>query len=518
MKTPTWRSNLTVFIIISVAVIGYFFWQQELALQQFRAQAREYSRILAAVVERNINNAIASNNGLDGVIKRFLENSSRFVLYLNGIEKFSSTELSAFSLESGLAGVTIIPGDGGKSASGPEGWLPAGFACSPGRLVSLPEKHLSLFSLEDGGGTDQSAGGDCVIVGLATGKIESLQKEISVERLLQVLSNLHGIAYVRLEPLGAEVDVVSDVSSVALARENNRVLSKTVFPMGDKRLVVALEASHLAKRLQQMRRQFALFIVFLIFGGTVSTWWLFRMQRLRLQQTREFERTLARQHEEAALGRAAETITHEMRNPLNAIDMGLQRLQLEASELVPDHRQLITSMRDAVARSDSIISSLRQYTGSFELSRESLVLADLVIKVITLYRSLCDDHALQVELDLDSALVVSGDRALLGQLLENVIKNGIEAQPAGGFLRLSLGQSGDYCEFNIVNAGCGLTGDDIDHIFEPYFTTKGKGTGLGLAISRKIALAHSGQCFCRVDRGNFYFSLRLPLTQTKTIA
>lgn len=511
MKTPTWRSNLAIFITISLAITGYFFWQQDLALQQFRAQAREYSRILAAVVEQNIHNAIASNDGLESVIKRFLENSSRFIIYLNGIEKFSSSELASFAVESGLAGVSIVSKTDKKSVSGPEGWLPTGFTCSPGRLVSFPEKHLYLFSSEGNNGTGQPEGMDCVTVGLATGKIESLRREVSVERLLQVLSKLHGISYVRLEPSGEKNDTVSDVSSVALVKENNHILSKAVFPMGEKRLVVALEAMHFSKRLQQMRRQFGLFTVFLVIGGTLSTWWLFRMQRLRVQQAREFERTLARQHEEAALGRAAETITHEMRNPLNAIDMGLQRLQIEAHELASDHRQLIVSMRDAVTRSDSIISGLRQFTHSFELCLESLIIADMITKIITLYNTLCDDRAIKIELDLDTSLVVNGDRSLLGQLLENVIKNGIEAQPEGGFLKVELKRSRDQCEIVVANACYNLTGENIDSIFEPYFTTKGKGTGLGLAICKKIALAHSGECFCRVEQGNFYFSLQLPL-------
>ncbi len=517
MKTPTWRSNLAIFFVISVMVIGYFFWQQNLALQQFREQAREYSRILAAVVERNIKNMLVSNNGLENVIKRFLENSARFIVYLNGIEKFSSSELAAFATESGLAGVTIISSGGKENISGPEGWLPSDSTCSSNSLTVLPEKHLYLFTLSEKG-KSQSANNECVIVGLATGEIENLQHELSVERLLQVLGKLHGIDYVRLEAVEKDGNAVSDVSTVTLLSENHHVFSKTVFPMGDKRLVVALEATHFAKRLQQMRTQFGLFIAFLFFGGTLSTWWLFRMQRLRIEQAREFERRLARQHEEAALGKAAETITHEMRNPLNAIDMGLQRLQIEARQLDDDHRQLIISMREAVARSDTIISGLKQYTHAFELSWESLNLADMIIKGITLYRSLCDEYGIQIELDLDRDLVVSCDRALLGQLLENVIKNAIEAQTGGGFLHIGLKRMNDHCEITMTNAGCKLGLDDIDHIFEPYFTTKSRGTGLGLAISRKIAAAHSGTCFCRVEQGNFTFTLNLPLQSSGTSA
>ena len=91
------------------------------------------------------------------------------------------------------------------------------------------------------------------------------------------------------------------------------------------------------------------------------------------------------------------------------------------------------------------------------------------------------------------------DRALLGQLLENVVKNGVEAQPSGGFLQAGIHRKGAGITITIASGGFTLAAGESGQIFEPYFTTKTQGTGLGLAISRKIVEAHGGTIQARPD-------------------
>ncbi len=506
---PTWKSNLFVFAVLILLVVGCFFWQISHAASQFREQSKEHSKVLAAVVELNIRNALLSDQGLESIVRSFLESSARFIYYLHLVEPFSAAELSAFAAQSGLAWVGIEQQDGLGRIAVPSGMEQQLGCREPGILLNLPDNHLYLYSYQEKSHLENEG---CVVVALSTHKIERVKREVSVENLLKVLNELKGVAFVRLFKVEGEKKA-GGASKIAteLAEEGGRKLSKTLFSLDEYDLIVALEAGHFSKRMQQIRKQFFLFVVFLILVGLFSSWWLFRMQGLRIQQAQEFERKLARQHKEAALGRAVEVITHEMRNPLNAIGMGLQRLQFEAEHLEEEHHDLIVSMREAVDRSNSVISGLKQYSHSFHIAPDIVAIGELMKNVVDLYGPSCEQQNIQVKMEIDETLTVQGDKKLLGQLLENVIKNSVEAQPEGGLLHILMGRTKSNCEIVVANSGLSLHKDEENKILEPYFTSKAKGTGLGLAVSKKIVDAHEGHLTYQTDTTNSMFRLFIDL-------
>lgn len=479
---PGWRTNLSVFALIIVFVGGYFFRQTQQATRELQKHTQEHSEILAAVVELNIRNALLSKSGLEETVAASLENSARFIHYLDLIEPFSSDELTAFASESGFAGVRIVQANSGAAVSGPTDWLPERTCDESIGLERLDDEQLYLFSYLSDVETTGTVQGGCVLVGLSAQAIDATLDKISVERLLTMFNDLHNIAYVTFD-------------SGQGAQAGRGDVLETVISVGGKQLIVALKTDRFGKRRHQMRKEFIIFISFLILFGAFSSWWLYRVQRQRLRQTREFERKMARQHEDAALGRAAATITHELRNPLNAIGMGLQRLQIEAANLDQDHSQLLQSMRSAVDRSDTIITRLKQSINSFEITSERVELVELISQVITLYRVQCEEQQIDVEFNCDRDISILGDKVLLEQLFENLVKNSVEAQSHGGFLKISihsLEKKGE-CRVEIVNGGFSLSREESKLLFEPYFTSKTKGTGLGLVISKRIIKAHNGQ-------------------------
>ncbi len=505
---PSWKSNLTVFFVAISLVVGYFFWQLHQASYQFTKQSHRHSKVLAAVVELNINTAVKSVQGMDDIVGGSLKNSAQFIHYLDLVENFTSDELTAFATESGLAGIKIFHGN--NAVSGPQNWLP-NVLCQPENgLTHVASNQLYFFSLALA--DHSSLRQDCVVVGLASGSIGTLQEQLSLTYLLEKLSTLEGIAYIKI--VGKDQAVTdSFVHDIAVLRKvEGLTVSENYFKIDDKFLVVALKAEHFGRRVTQMKREFALFVTLLCVFGAFSSYYLYRVQAWRLQQRLEFEREMARQHEEAALGRAAATITHEMRNPLNAIGMGLQRLQIEGSELDDEHKALLVSMREAVGRSNSIVSSLKQYTNDFQLEIESVDLIEALARIINLYRSQFDEKAIETHLvPSEGDFVICADRGLLGQLFENLVKNALEAQPAGGLFKVNVQSSGQFVTISFTNGGCEFCQDEVGKIFEPYFTSKAKGTGLGLAICKRIAEAHGAELACLIEEEQREITLQLKL-------
>ncbi len=343
--------------------------------------------------------------------------------------------------------------------------------------------------------------------------LDPLWDDREAGQLLARLNRLPGIASIALQRSPVPSRGSEPVARLVLTE--GRRLTETVIPLAGRNLVVALPAGHFAKRMQQMKGEFFLFAVSLLFFGCLSTWWLYHSQQRRIQEARDFERQIARQHEEAALGRAAATITHEIRNPLNAIGMGLQRLEIEASRLEPDHLDLVASMREAVARSNAIVSDLQRYVGGFLPMVQSVDITGLLTEVMGLYRVQCDLSGIDLSCKGAAGLMIEGDRRLLGQLFENLLKNAVESQPDGGRIAVSVEARAGICRLVFENDGFTLGPQESGEIFEPYFSTKSRGTGLGLAISKKIVEAHGGKFVWQPDLERHIFRLlvELPLRQ-----
>lgn len=505
---PSWKGSLVVFGILIVLLLSNFFWQAQRINNSFLEHSLEHSGIIGAVVELNIRNSLMSYTGMETIIGSSLKNSARFISYLHQIEPFNSNELGAFAMESGLSGVRIVWTGDNKNISGPKNWLPENYLDVNSSLHFLAEENLYVFSYSTGLSHPLP---DTVIVGMSSEEAETIQKTMSVDNLLALLRKMDGIEYVRFEKY-EKTKGEDFVKEPAVIWVDGQPVSENRIKIGDRELVVGLEANYFSSRMQRIKKELLVFVSFLVLFGGFSSWWLYRIQRQRLEQTRRFERKMARQLEQASLGRAAATITHEMRNPLNAISMGLQRLQIEVNSLDKEHKDLVKSMREAVGRSNSVLTNLQQYVNPLKIGTNAIALSETLRKLIVLYQAQCDEKAIELESELIGDVSVTGDGNYLSQAIENLIKNAVEAQAGGGFIKILLSKTENECHIIVENHCRTLTPDDTKMILEPYFTTKTYGTGLGLAISKKIIEAHSGVLKTELIKDVFSARITLPLS------
>jgi signal transduction histidine kinase len=249
--------------------------------------------------------------------------------------------------------------------------------------------------------------------------------------------------------------------------------------------------------------------------GTFFSLIRYRQQTSHLSQVKSFERRISKEREDASLGRAAAAIAHEIRNPLNALGMGLQRLQLEAGELSDEHRHLLGLMREAIHRADGSVKGLLNYARPQKPRIQPVRLDRLVTGFLALHMSECENLGIRVTRSIESEAFVSADPDLLNQVVENIIRNAIEAQPEGGFVHVSVRRQANEIALVITNGGFRLAAHEAERILEPYYTTKAEGTGLGMAISQRIVQAHGGRLEVRTpETGTLETRIYLPLHQT----
>ena len=505
---PTWKGNLLVFGLLIAVVLAYFYRQVQQAHQTFLNHVQLNSGIIAGVIKRNARSAVLSQEVVEEIIRTFLGSTARFVDYLDGVEPFSGHELSAFATEAGLAGIRIIR-NGKDKTEGPAGWLPGNnIHCDKKNplLRHLPDDHLYCLAWTG------SSSSDCIIVGIAAQRIEKLQQEISLAHLLETMSGQAGITYVRMDAGSGESATQPNRPIVKFIETADLKVAETRLPLGTKQLVVGLDARQFFIRVQHLWREFFIFSAILAGFGVLLSWLLYRFQQAHLQQARDYERALARQREDAALGRAAASITHEIGNPLNAISMGLQRLKMEADSLSDEHGELIDSMLKAVKRTSGIITGIRRYAKPLSPGRQPVRLDVLVEHILALYQQQCDALGVQVSFDALYREPLIGDSPLLEEVVENLVKNGLEAQPGGGYIHLTIDRQGPEVVLSVENGGFELSAKEAKRILQPYYTTKTRGTGLGLSIARRIVDAHGGRMVPEVPRaGILRMTIFLPI-------
>jgi nitrogen fixation/metabolism regulation signal transduction histidine kinase len=211
---------------------------------------------------------------------------------------------------------------------------------------------------------------------------------------------------------------------------------------------------------------------------------------------------LNRAQKKAAWGEVAVRMAHEIKNPLTPILLSAQRLRnLFLDKLEEKDSKVINkttqTIIDQVASMDSMVSAFADYANTPEIRKTLSSLNTLINKSASLY----DNHDdVRVDLDLSGDLPkMQLDRDAISRVLINLIKNAIEAKKDSSALNIKiktlLKAKEGLVQIIIIDDGNGFPEEIIDHVFEPYITTKDKSGGLGLAIVQNIIEQHDGQIF-----------------------
>ena len=196
----------------------------------------------------------------------------------------------------------------------------------------------------------------------------------------------------------------------------------------------------------------------------------------------------------ATAGKMSASFAHEIRNPLSSMRMLAQMLMQKPEMSAEKHQRSVRYILEEIERIDSIVKGLMDFARPTKLDLKRQSITPVLQAVLALMEANLAHHKIQLVLDLlPETPEIQFDSDKLKQAFMNVVLNAMEAMPQGGVLRVSTFIEGDGVCIKVVDTGIGIPAEDLEHLFEPFFTRKTRGTGLGLANVRRILEEHGGK-------------------------
>ena len=209
---------------------------------------------------------------------------------------------------------------------------------------------------------------------------------------------------------------------------------------------------------------------------------------------RKTEAQLIRSEKLAALGELAAGIAHEIRNPLTSINILIHSL----TENFPSEnarREDLQVIEEEIRRINEIVDQFLRFAKPASPLLEKTNLIPIFEEILQLLRPQIERGMIKVKKEFDSLPLITVDREQIKQVILNLLLNAVQAMPKGGLLTLGghVWEADRWIRLSIQDSGIGIPAEDLNKLFDPFFSTKEGGVGLGLSIAHRIVDQHHGK-------------------------
>ena len=232
------------------------------------------------------------------------------------------------------------------------------------------------------------------------------------------------------------------------------------------------------------------------------------------ERTRQLE-------QQAFLGEFTAVFAHEVRNPINNISTGLQLLELSISPEDPNHEVVMRLQTDCDRLTEQMRSVL-SFARTAEYDMESVDVERVLRSLLDRLKPRIVKENVSLRIQVEPNLpTIEGSPRVLEQVFNNLITNAVQAmRGTKGQLVVKLNQvtkphGPTYVKISIADTGPGIANENLEKIFQPFYTTKHDGTGLGLPIAKRIITAHKGRIQVESFPGGTVFSVEIPANEAE---
>jgi signal transduction histidine kinase len=247
----------------------------------------------------------------------------------------------------------------------------------------------------------------------------------------------------------------------------------------------------------------------------------FNEMTAELEKKQELEAKLQEVEKSAVVGRLGSAIAHEIRNPLNYINLSLDHLRakftpVEDGAKRADFEKLTAQLKAEVARINQQISDFLSYSRPANPNLQPTDVRRTIEDSLRIVEAQAADCRIKISLvEHENVPRILADAEYLRSLFNNLFINAVQSmEGTGGNLNVKISPDEDFVRIEISDTGRGIPEENLPKIFEPYFSTKETGTGLGLAIVQKVVDVHNGiiEVTSGLNEGT-HFVVKLPKVQ-----
>ena len=239
-----------------------------------------------------------------------------------------------------------------------------------------------------------------------------------------------------------------------------------------------------------------------------------------LQELVRRQQIMVQAHKLQAVGTLTAGVAHELNNPINNLMLTAAALEEDYQELSDDERrEMLADLMSESERARDIVRNLLDFARASDVELAPLEVEQLIGDTLQLASNQVKLAKVRVRGEVERNVPpVYGDRRQLTQVFLNLVLNALEAMPGGGTLTITVEASADGAFVNVMLAdtGIGIPAQNLESIFEPFFSTKkqAKGTGLGLSVSLGIIKQHGGDMRVESEVGQgTTFTVSLPIAK-----